>query len=33
MRAMRDAKQRFQDTLARLKAAPPAKGRRSEKRH
>jgi len=29
--AMRDARQRFQDTLARLKSAPPAKGRRRER--
>ncbi len=28
--AMRDAKQRFHDTLARLKSAPPAKGRRRQ---
>lgn len=29
--AMRDAKQRFQDTLARLKKSPIARGRRAEK--
>ncbi len=29
---MRDAKQRLQDTLARLKNEPPARGRRRENR-